>query len=107
MIVHYCDVCQRLIKEGESKYVLGINPVKQRNENEEENEIKDMATYIENYQKKYALVQTFEICQECKNILEYLFKTRKEERQFLLKKIEKIYNKKGGNEKNIIERGEG
>ena len=89
MKVTYCDICGALIKEGEKKYVLGINEVIQQDEGQ--NQIEGFTDFIRKYKQGMDKVQVYEICIICKKILEHLFRMRKKERKAILKEIEGMY----------------
>jgi len=88
MKVTYCDICGALIKTGDKKYVLGINEVR---ETEDAEKIEDFQDFIRKYKQGMDRVIIYEICPECKKILEHLFKMRKKERKAVLKEIEGMY----------------
>jgi len=91
-ILRLCDICQSIIKKGAKKYILGANEVIENGENGEV--IEDFTEFIQRYKQGLKQVQIYEICQECRNILEYLFRMRDKERQKILKEITKLYEKK-------------
>ena len=93
MRITYCDICQSLIKEGATKFILGINEMTETGDNSKE-KIEDFAEFVRRYRDGIESVQIYEICEDCKKILEYLFKMRMKERRKILEDIEKIYERK-------------
>jgi len=88
-----CDICQCIIKQGSSKYILGVNELKEGRHFSNEN-------ILTSFQKGQDEIVLYEICQECKSILEHLFKMRKKERQKTLEQIEKMYKKENKEKQN-------
>ncbi len=88
----HCDICTDIIKTGDKKHLLAINPVTQT-ENDEM-QMEDAKDFLQNYKKQFSKIQVLEICDICRNIITYLFKMRKEEREKIIKKMEAMYNKK-------------
>jgi len=92
-----CDVCGAVIKIGDKKYILGVNEIQESGDHEET--INDVEEIIKRYKQGFDRVQIYEICVECKKILEHLFKMRKKEREDIIKEIEKLYEKRGKKER--------
>jgi len=91
--VTYCDICNALIKHGEKKYYLVLNAVTEDGQIYTYDEITEHA-------KKSIDTRMYETCQNCKNILGYLFKMRREERQKITKKIKESMENKDDNKNN-------
>lgn len=96
MKITYCDICQALIKTGDKKFILGLNEVQEEEGGEK---IEDFTEFVQRYKQGINNVKLYEICKECKKILEHLFKMRKKERKEILKEIEKTFNAKPQGEK--------
>jgi len=93
MQLTYCDICQALIKSGEEKYVLAINPVTQTDIGDyDERQQRDMQEYLKKYYQHqlFSKIKIYEICKECKDILTYLFKMKRQKREELSKEIDKL-----------------
>ena len=94
-----CDICGAVIKMGERKYILGVNEIEETGSDEETRE--DFLEFIRTYKQGFDRVQIFELCKECKKILEHLFKMRKKEREEAIKEITKLYEKKNGKKEKV------
>ncbi len=90
MQVIFCDICHELIKEGDKKYILGVNPVKQESEQVEEELKKNVYEYLRHVQNQINKLQLMEICEECKKVLEYFFSIRKKELEETKLEIQKM-----------------
>jgi ribosomal protein L31 len=86
----YCDLCEQLIKEGDTKYLLSVRKLVQRDDTEENYNqeefgqigANDIYKFIKNIKKETV---TIEICSKCHAIFEKFVKLRLKE----LKKIQK------------------
>jgi len=89
----YCDVCGRLIKKEDIKFLLGLQQVRESNSKPYRDRLqKEMQEYLVKwYEEQYSGVLVYEICVECKEILYQLFKMKKKEREKILKSLEDIY----------------
>ena len=85
----YCDACHEVIKDGEKKYYMICYPFEQYGKT-------NYKTVYEKIKDGEASAKhsAFELCVNCKNILEYLFLMKKVERKKLLNQIEIMYSKK-------------
>ena len=90
MQLTYCDICHELIKIGDKKYILGVNPVKQESEKIEEELKKNVYDYLRHVQHQTEKIQIMEICEECKKVLEYFFHIRKKELEKTKLELKKI-----------------
>lgn len=88
VIYNYCDSCGNVVKTGGKKYILGVNSVIQKVHARQQ----DFQEVYEQIYKKtqYRTIQIFEICGECKKVLEYLFEMRKEKLEGVKKELNKI-----------------
>ncbi len=100
MVITCCDICKSVIKPSERKWLVGINPVK-----EEETLQKRITDYHETAEilvsntYRHGRCQIFEVCEGCKQVLEYTFRMRKDKLKKLKDKLEKMYDKKAKGEK--------
>lgn len=85
----YCDACHEIIRDGEKKYFLVCFPFEQYGKN---NYKTAYAKLLEG--KAKAKCSHFEICYQCKDILEYLFLMRKAERTKVIKQLHKMAQEK-------------
>ncbi len=94
MKLSYCDICQVLIKNGDKKYLFGINQVTEKSTEEDfENLSQDeLKKVIQNYQSEYKSIKIFEICKDCKDVIQKVLMLRKTEIQKLKEDLEKIWN---------------
>jgi len=95
-----CDICKQVISEGDKKYIMGINPVNESGRIKKKvTDFHETAEILISNTYRYGKCQLFEICTECKKVLEYLFRLRKKELKKLKREVEKMYKiKKEGEE---------
>jgi len=98
MKICYCDICQSLIKQGDKKFILAINSAYEVGKGEEEPLITNLQDLVKQYKRGVDDTRIYEICEECKKILEHLFTMRKKERKTILKELENMYKEKSSGE---------
>jgi len=79
--VLYCDLCNNLIKEGDSKFTFSIlETITENLAKEEEQYYNNQAEYLQNLmskvKKRKEEVKVFEICKNCKRILDHFISLR-------------------------------
>ncbi len=89
----HCDNCGNVIKKGDPKFLLGVYEVTETNSKPyRDTNRRDMQDFlIKWYEEQREGIAVHEVCVTCKNILNYLFKMKKEERAKILKKLESMY----------------
>jgi len=100
MYLCFCDICNLPIKEGGTKFQLGLNKVThERTEDNTDQDFKDDADYLQSVMSRIKnrskTLQVFEICPNCKRVLDHFLNLRRDRVRKItleLKKIEK--NKK-------------
>jgi len=100
MKVTYCDICFQVIKPGSKKYVMGVHTMTQaKNENyQDDDELKD--AFLRKIKSPYASIELYEICPECRKVLEHFFHIRKEKLVKIQEELKSICKKKIGDKKN-------
>jgi len=84
----YCDICHQVISTGKRKHILAVSSAEQKNR--EYGRYKDFDEEIQQYATNCKKVKLYEICTECKKILEYFFRLRIDELEKTKKEIKKI-----------------
>ena len=82
-----CDNCKRVIKDKEKRWVIAINEITNEIVEESYNPAMQLANYYRQQNKMIAL----ELCDDCKKILDYLFKIRKDRLAAILREIKSSY----------------
>lgn len=88
MKVLYCDICEQVIKPGDSKTIVAFTDTIHG----EENQVKhysSLQTYIDSV-TSYDNVDVREICPNCKEILSDLYNKRLNGLQYIKDKIDKV-----------------
>ena len=96
MKVTYCDICYQVIKPGTKKYVLGIHILTHEGDKQKLEEV-----IQHNYQYHLPKIEMYEICGECKQVLEHFFHIRKEKLAKIKKELKKIFKKRMDTEGDI------
>ena len=88
MLFSICDVCRDVFKIGDKKFILAITEVIEENikSGELQENFSERYQQIQNCKNK---VKLFELCSNCKKVLEYVLKMRKTEVENILMDIEK------------------
>lgn len=87
-----CDICKEIITPTSKKYILGINPVTESGKLQTNAvDFEETAQGIISNNYRLGRCQVFEICGECKKVLEHLFKLRTNELKDIKCKLEKQY----------------
>ena len=94
-----CDICGMPIKSNTKKYVLALEEINRNKIAQYTNAL----DYLNSLLKQYQGIQTKEICDNCKRILDYFFKLRKMEIEFLNKNIDNFENNKNKSEESLEE----
>lgn len=91
MLYSACDICKNIIKIGEKKTILAVNEIEEveAKRGELQQNFMDRIYKLQEYQKN---VRVFELCKNCRKVLDHLLKMRREEVQKILKEIENSYN---------------
>lgn len=89
MQVSYCDICQRVIKNVESKYIMTINEIKEENIKS----VQELFALLSRLENKKKELRHYEVCKDCKKIFDYLFLLRKVKLKALKEEIEKLFKK--------------
>jgi len=101
-----CDICQQVIKTGDKKYVLGLNPVHQEETdlNPYESPQDDMGALQElmgKLRNRSQNVKLVEICENCKKVFDHFINLRIERVKKISLKLKKIEK---GAKKNVKEK---
>ena len=92
MYLCYCDICKMLIKDGDKKYILGLNMIQRQEEDVSMTDerggngieyLKDIMERMDNRSKNAKL---YEICYKCQRVFENFVDLRIER----VKKISKL-----------------
>lgn len=100
MKLSYCDICQSLIKPGDKKFLFGMNVVTEKHNDEtiESLNSEELKKVIQSYQNEYKSIQIFEICKECKDVIQKLLELRRQEIRKIKEELEKTWgNSDSGN----------
>ena len=89
MKITYCDLCEQPIKNNKSYYFIILE---NSDKKIKEINLNDIANYY-NYLDSTWKYKEFEVCDDCKNIFEYIFTKRKLFLNNMAKEIEAMMNK--------------
>ena len=87
MQLTYCDICHQVIITGKKKHILAVSSAEQKTR--EDGRYHDFYEEIQQYAKNCRKVKLYEICIECKKILEHFFRLRVDELEKIQKEIKK------------------
>ncbi len=104
MKLSYCDICQSLIKQGEKKFLFALNSVteKQDDDRMENLSSEELKKVIQSYQNEYKPIQVFEICKECKDVIQRLLELRRQEIKKIKDELEKAWGNREDENPTII-----
>ena len=99
MYLCFCDICNLPIKEGETKFQLGLNKVThERTEDNTDQDFKDDADYLQSVMSRIKnrskSLQVFEICPNCKRVLDHFLNLRSNRVRKITLELKKLENKK-------------
>jgi hypothetical protein len=94
MEFHACDICNNILKD--KFYMLVVNCINKSDYEEGDKEpitLEDFFQKLNEYgSRQRKKVKYYEICPECYEVLNHLFKLRLREIKKMKKEIERIYN---------------
>ena len=99
MYLCFCDICNLPIKEGETKFQLGLNKVTHEEVDTNANqEYADDAEYLREVMSRIKTrsknLQTFEICPNCKRVLDHFLSLRRDRVRKITLELKKLEKKK-------------
>ena len=99
MYLCFCDICNLPIKEGETKFQLGLNKVThERTEDNTDQDFKDDADYLQSVMSRIKnrskSLQVFEICPNCKRVLDHFLNLRRDRVRKITLELKKLEKKK-------------
>ena len=104
MYLCFCDICNLPIKEGETKFQLGLNKVAHEiAEDHADQDFKDDADYLQSVMSRIKNrskgLQVFEICPNCKRVLDHFLNLRRDRVRKINLQLKKIKSKTLSKEK--------